>query len=146
MQRETNGILANKVLLKSFESLYFTAECLRLKKSDMFFRREALGRAVVIPMTLQLPYMSEEDFEDFQRGKEFASRYFENLVCVSDAEVDRLWSRAFSLRRAVSQRLEDITDSQHRIAENYSMLIAATELVCVGLSCVNIVIMCFNII
>lgn len=73
--------------------------------------------------------MSEQDFEDFQKGKEIASRHFESLICLSDTEIDRLWSRAFSLRRAVSQRMEDITDSQNRIAENYAMLIAATELV-----------------
>lgn len=79
-------------------------------------------------MTQQLPNMSEQDFEDFQKAKKCASRHFESLVCLGDVELDRLWSRAFSLRRAVSQRLENVTDSQNRIAENYSIPIAATEL------------------
>ena len=74
--------------------------------------------------------MSESQYIEFQQGTSVASKDFESLVDLSDADLNDLWKRAFTLRCAVSKCLLGVTDSQNRISENYAMLIAATELVC----------------
>src|SRR5690242_20352252 len=84
----------------------------------------------VIPMLDPMRHMSEDEYSNILEAKLTASQHFPALLNVTDVEKRSLLKRAFGLRPSVADALlPQVTDSHHRIAENYSMLIAATELV-----------------
>ncbi|OQV14363.1 hypothetical protein BV898_11481 [Hypsibius exemplaris] len=79
-------------------------------------------------MLTQMKPPTEEQFADVLYGKKVASRNFDALLDVTNADKNFLQKRTYSLRQRVTDVLVNVTDSHHRIAENYSMVIAATEL------------------
>lgn len=97
--------------------------------TQLYLRFEAVTRTVVIPMLHEIKNFSSSEKNDVQRGKECASRYLPNILNISDTEFEDLKIRAYSLREKIADAMPDVTDSNQRIAENYGMLIAATELV-----------------
>ncbi|OWA55002.1 hypothetical protein BV898_19387 [Hypsibius exemplaris] len=79
-------------------------------------------------MLEEISPMSETEFADLIQGKKVASRHFGALLNLTDGDLQSLQRRAFGLRAAVTRAMPNVTDSHHRISENYGILIAATEM------------------
>ena len=70
---------------------------------------------------------TDDEFELIAQGTACASRFFKELVNVTDQDKRDLKRRVSSLRQKVLQSMLQLTDCHNRICDNYSMLIAATE-------------------
>ncbi|XP_055330522.1 uncharacterized protein LOC129582917 [Paramacrobiotus metropolitanus] len=101
-------------------------------EKQMYFlqqRYELLSRTAVLPMLTQIKCKSKQEQEEIQRGMKEASFHFPKLLNFSTADKENLRARAYELRLPISEVLSTrVTDSKHRISENYAIVIAATEL------------------
>ena len=81
-------------------------------------------------MLSQMAPKTTKEKEDIESGMQAASVYFPALLNFTDAEKKDITNRTSVLQSLVSARLaNEVTDSLHRIAGNYALCVAATELV-----------------